>query len=457
MQISVVVIDSRSDKHPDWVQMCLESIQKQTHPVDEIIVIDNKKRDKTIGKCWNDAVKEAEGEWIFFVGDDCFIARDRVQVMLNHIDHDMPCVTTYMTMFDEKEYKAVQRPCTGMWKKSYLLEHPFNEDLDKGIDREYFEEAVKRGDSYHLIPYYFGHYDRRHDDHRSGKVTMSYPKKTDIYVTSSGGVNFITPLVAEWRKTKQVFTTSQPFDPLINTDLIWCEWANANAVTVANFKTKAKKILRLHSYEAYTPFIYYIDFKAFDKVIFIAEHIKEYVESKIGKLDNAVVIPVGIDVDKFKFVEKEKNNKICYAGEISRKKGIGELFLIANSLPEYEFHIAGKFKEDDVAVYFNEKKPKNVFLHPFSYNLQKFFEDKTYFINTSLREGNPITVLESMACGLKPLINNWVGADKIYNKYVFKNIFDIKILLDDYNPKEYREFAEQFNFKKTFEKINEYI
>ena len=29
-----------------------------------------------------------------------------------------------------------------------------------------------------------------------------------------GGINFISPLVNEWKKTKQVFLAAQPFDPL---------------------------------------------------------------------------------------------------------------------------------------------------------------------------------------------------------------------------------------------------
>lgn len=460
MKISVVVIDSRSHQHPDWVQTCKGSILNQTRPVDELIVVDNTDRSKTIGKCWNEAVADAEGDWVFFVGDDCFIARDCVQVMLNHADDKINCVTTFMTMFDEKKYKVVQRPCTGMWKRDYLLKYPFNETLDKGIDREYYEEAVKRGDAYHLIPYYFGHYDRRHDDHRSGKVTMSIPEKSDIYVTSSGGVNFVTPLVAEWRKTKKVFTSAQPFDPLIKADIIWCEWANDNAVRVADFKTDAKKFLRLHSYEAFSPYIYQIDFEKFDKVFFIADHIKEFVESKIGKIENAVVVPVGINTSKFS-IGKNKNPKyVAYAGQISRKKGVGELILIANSFPDYWFYVAGKFVEDDVARYFNENKPRNIIIEPFSYDLNKFFENKSFIINTSLREGNPITVAEAMSCGLRPIVNNFIGAKDLYKpEWVYKNIRDIGRMLEgENNPQEYRDYVtDKWNLDETILRINEIL
>lgn len=459
MQISVVVIDSRSKIHPDWVETCKDSILKQTRPVDELIIVPNTDKKKKIGEAWNEAVKEATGDWIFFVGDDCFLARDCVQVMMNHADTQLPCVTTFMTMFDEKEYKVVQRPCTGMWKRDYLLKHPFNETLDKGVDREYFEEAVKRGDGYYLIAYYFGHFDRRHDDHRSGKVILEAPQETEIYVTSNGGVNFISPLVREWKKEHEVFLASQPFEPNTKSDIIWCEWANENAIRVADYKTEARKFLRLHSYEAFDKWIYYIDFSKFEKVFFIADHIKEFVESKVGKIPNAVVVPVGVETDKFSIGEIKNVKYVAYAGQISRKKGAGELILIANSFPDYEFFVAGKFVEDDVARVFNENIPENIHLEPYSYNLNEFFRNKSYIINTSLREGNPITVLEGMSAGLFPIVNNWIGANNIFNGYTYKNFNQLNILLHSQpNPKKYREFVkENYDFNKTIANYNEYI
>jgi glycosyltransferase involved in cell wall biosynthesis len=362
-----------------------------------------------------------------------------------------------MTAFDEetKLYAPIQRICTGMWRRDYLLKYPFSEKLLKGVDREYLEEVKKRGDLGISIHTNFGYYYRKHDlPSCAGKIIFK-KDVSQIYVLPTYR-SFIDPLVSKWKKDKTVYVSSEPFDPLLadEAEMIFCEFLSQNAVEVAKYDCKAFKILRLHSYEAFSPLIHYIDFSKFDLVIFVVEHIKEFVESKIGKLENAVVIPVGVKLLPFK--EKEKNNKICYAGEISRKKGIGELFILAKELPEYEFHIAGKFKEEDIARWFYFKKPDNVFLEPYSYDLPKFFEDKTYFINTSLREGNPITVLEAMSAGLKPLISDWVGSE-IYGEYVFKNLSSLKKLLNEFNPKEYREFAENYDFEKIYPQIEEIL
>lgn len=463
--ISVVCVNSRGDKHPLWLQTAVDSVKKQTVEC-ELILIDNIGRKKTIGQCFNEGARQAKYDLVLFLGDDDWISQEYCSVLLQYAlaYPNFVMYSTNMTAFDEKEkiYSVLQRICTGMWRKDYLLKYPFNETLRRGIDREYIQEMQKRGDVGMTINSNYGYYYRKHDDYSSsGKIVFKEDNKTDIYVLTSS-TNFIDPLVARWQKNNEVFVSTAPFNPLIadNAKVIWCEWLRQDAIDASKYECKAKKILRLHSYEAFSPLIYYVNFKKFDKVIFIAEHIKDFVESKVGKIENAVVIPVGIDVSKFNLNGKVRNNKIAYAGEISRKKGIGELLLLANTFSEYEFHIAGKFTEEDVARVFNENKPDNVFIEPYSYDLNKFFEDKTYVLNCSLREGNPITVLEGMACGCHPIINNWIGAVDLFDEEsVYSNIYEFgKILEKGYFPKEYRQFVEDnFNIEKTFKQIDEII
>ncbi len=73
-------------------------------------------------------------------------------------------------------------------------------------------------------------------------------------------------------------------------------------------RQKIKKIIcRLHSYEAFTSYIYEINWSNVDKVIFVAEHIKRLVLSKIFIPQHKVyVIPNGIDLNKQEFKERKK-------------------------------------------------------------------------------------------------------------------------------------------------------
>lgn len=456
--LSFIVIDSRSDKHPDWVGVCINSIMEQIEEV-ELILVDNVGREKTIGQCWNEGVREAKGEWCVFVGDDDWVAPDYSQILRQYIEkvkgRRIVNVSTNMTAYEEATGRnsALARQSTGAWLRKYLLAHPFNEELKKGVDREYIEEMVKRGDQALIVQYYFGYFYRKHDDYSCAGDIQFIKETKDIYFICNNKA-FLEPITGKIN----CFVDNR-FTPKLaeKAKVIWCEWLNEHAFSVADFKCDAKKILRIHSFEAFHDDIKYIDLSKFDTVVFVAEHIKEFVDTRHGKLDNAIVVPNGVQVDKFT-LKRERNNKIAYAGYLSRKKGIGELELIARSLPDYKFHVAGKFQEDDVAWYFRERLPDNVIIEPWQYDINRWFQDKTYILNTSMRESQGMSVMEGMACGLKPIVRDWIGAREIYGD-TWSSTDDIKQMLEsEYEPERYREYIEQnYNFKTTFNKIQELI
>ena len=463
--ISFVVIDSRSDKHPYWVNDCIKSIESQSIPI-ELLVVNNIGRKKTIGECWNLAVKQAKCDWVCFIGDDDFVSFDYAKVLWDWINDsekrggNVVNIATYMTAFEDKTGKktALARQSTGAWKKEYLLEYPFNEALESGVDREYIEESIKRQKLTTIIEYYFGYFYRKHEDYSCAGEISFIEKPADYLFVTSNRI-FLSPITE--RLAKEIGRENIIITPHVNPELlekakvIWVEWANDKAVEIANYKTDAKKILRLHAYEAFSDVIKKLDLNKFDIVIFIDEYIKDYIERQYGKVKGAVVIPNGVDLDKFTFNKHPKNNKIAYAGYLTRKKGIGELLLIAKSLPEYEFHLAGRFQEDDIADWFCYKKPDNVFIHAWQYDINEWYKDKTYILNTSMRESQAMSIMEGMACGLKPLVNDWIGASEIYGEYVYKNIEDLKRLLVSYKPEVYRDFVQNYDLNDIYDKIFE--
>lgn len=460
--ITVVMIDSRSDAHPDWVQTAINSVKRQVYPV-KLIVVNNVGRKHTIGKCWNDAVKQVDTPWVLFLGDDDWITPDYCQMLSNYARRDdlkhAVCVTTHMTVFrdyaDGERYKELPRPCTGMWRREYLLQYPFNEKLPKGIDREYFEEAEKRGDTRILIHYHAGYHYRQHDDYScAGKIQLK-TSSGDIYVNSRYPLH-TTPIVERLKKHYDVVIDNHPFDPQAaeGARVIWCDWGNEEAAKISRYETPARKVLRIHAYEAYTSMLHYIDLNAFDKVIFVADHIRDYCQAVLKRrIENAVVIPNGVDLKGFRPPRgKRRNHRIAYAGELSRKKGSQLLLFMAEHFPEYAFHVAGKFVEPDFAQYWHARAPENVILEPYSYDLNKFFEDKTYFLLTSPREGCNVTTLQAMAAGLKPLVYDHVGASDIFGPYVFRDLPEFSMLLDEVDHREYRAYVEaNYSIEKIFE------
>jgi len=454
LNISAVIVDSRGDIHPEWVEMAVQSIKDQFRLPDEVVMVENRDRSKTIGECYNLAVKQAKGDYIVFLDDDDWWARDYIQLLETYAINEPNYIawTTWMMAYNDydndpnrgKFSPLVDRIHRGLWKRDYLLKYPYDETLPKGIDRVHIEEVRKRGDRILALKHYFGYYYRKHSDY-SCAIPINFSMEFKDILIVATQKNFIVPIRNKIGGDKCSIIT-QPFTPVFatNAKVIWCEWGNENAIAISKFETEAKKILRIHAYEVYGANLSYIKFDGFDKVIFIAPHIKRFAESKVGKIENAVIIKNGINLEDFPFIKKEKNNKIAWAGYIGRKKGIDLLMHLANENPDYEFHVAGKYDEEDIADWINNKKPDNFILHEWQYDIKEFFKDKTYILNTSPREGCPVTVLEGMAMGLKPILNDWIGADEQFGKeYVFKNAKEFRQILEsDYEPEKYRKFIE---------------
>lgn len=451
--ISVILINSRGKSHPEWLNLAINSVKKQMVAC-ELIIINNLENKKTIGKCWNEGVKLSKGDWCFFLGDDDFISDDYLFVLSNIAKKTKsPMVTSYRTTFREDQQQSFPQEeiVTGMWKKEYLEKYPFNEELKRGVDREYIDKVKLRGDTHTTAYYHYGYFYRKHNDLSCAGDVKFIEKPKNYFITKYPA--FIQEIS---KRVDGYISNKVEFEVLDNAEIVWCDFATENAITVANYECNAKKILRIHSFDAYSEAIKYIDLDKF-QVVFVAKHIQDYVVKRYG-VKNSIVIPNGIDLNKFEFKDRKKNNKIAYAGYLSRKKGIGELLLIAKSLPDYEFHLAGKFQEDDVTEYM-QTLPENVFLNSWQYDLNEFYKDKSYIINTSLRESQAMSVIEGMACGLKPIVNNWLGAKDIYDaKYIYENIKDIESILNsDYKPKEHRQFAENYDFEKLYPKIEQLL
>ena len=118
------------------------------------------------------------------------------------------------------------------------------------------------------------------------------------------------------------------------------------------------------------------------------------------------------------------------------------LFEIAKNYPQMEFHIAGKYQELDLENWVINQEMDNVTLYPWQSNLNEFYSDKSYIINTSVREGCPVATLEAMACGLQPVILNWPGAKQIFDGYQIFDSHDIVFNYLDVDFETNRNFVQ---------------
>lgn len=463
--ISVVIIDSRSEQHPAWVDRCLQSVTNQFHKPIEVIVVKNTDKSKSIGECWNKAIPQAKGKWVLFVGDDDYISEDYLQalgVYIRKFERNgmrIDAISTYMTVFDEdmEGMGLLSRPPMGCYRTDYIKQFRFNESLKRGVDRQFLEERKKEGIVYVIIPHHHGYYYRQHSESTCARVGIVQEAKP-IYMLATWP-HFLRPIAD--RLGDDVYFSNHAYEEQFGNEaeVIWCDWANENAILVSQHRTKARKILRVHAYEVYREWVHHIDYDAFDHVIFVADHIRNHLEKRIGKrLKNGIVIPNGIDLKRFELSNHYRNDDIAWVGNLDNKKGAQMLLLLAQQTQDYNFHVIGNVVQDDIKQLFNYRDLNNIIFHPYTDHIEEFYHGKSYILNTSPREGCPVSVLEAMACGLKPVIYNWEGSKQFLSpRFVFDTPYEFhKILEDTWTPFEYRAFVEErHDFEEMYKKFKQ--
>ena len=143
---------------------------------------------------------------------------------------------------------------------------------------------------------------------------------------------------------------------------------------------------------------------------------------------------------------------------------------IINKLKEvdnkYQLHVGGDFQDPRYFVYFNyiRKEMKiedNFILHGWIDNVEEFLEDKDYILSTSIHEGHPYNILESMARGIKPIIHNYSGSKEQWpNELIYNTIDEAveKITEQTYDSEGYRRFIEDnYSLEKQIDLIEKII
>lgn len=141
--------------------------------------------------------------------------------------------------------------------------------------------------------------------------------------------------------------------------------------------------------------IKYFNKSKWDKTIVKTDNMKKYLN-----INDAIVIPNGVDLNKFEFIQRE--NAINFTGFEKSKKHI--LFMSNPDRPEKNFNLA-----QQACDLLNDK---NIDLHTI-YNIPHdkipyYYYSADLLLFTSLSEGSPNVIKEAMACNL-PIVSTDVG------------------------------------------------
>lgn len=241
-------------------------------------------------------------------------------------------------------------------------------------------------------------------------------------------------------------------------DIIWCEWVDENAITVARMPRPDKVVFtRLHGYEAIEAgYPAQVDWRNVDALVSVSKQMLEYTESRYGTLPVAhkTVIHNAIDLTKYPFRPRKPGKDIAYLSLLNNKKNIAFLVLLAREFSDYTFHISGRWQDARLEEFFwyskDTGKLDNLVFTGWHHHATGFLDGKNYLLNTSLWESFSFAIHEACAMGIKPLVHKWVSVDEFIPKNLqWGTVGELKALLDGpYESHRYREMAEAYDVRK---------
>jgi tetratricopeptide (TPR) repeat protein len=254
-------------------------------------------------------------------------------------------------------------------------------------------------------------------------------------------------------------------------DISWFEWCTNLAVIGSKQPKVCKNIIRLHRYEAYEQWPQLINWTNVDALITVGNSfVRDALLRKVPYIESytpIVTIPNGVNLEKFTFADRTRGKNIAFLSNLRMVKNPAFVLQCMQKLhymdSEYRLFFGGLFQDETLEQYLKYMVDvlglrDVVFFDGRQDDVGSWLRDKHYIVSTSLIESQGMGLLEAMACGLKPVIHNFPGANQIYPSEFLFNIaeeFCRHILCEQYEPQKYRRFVEEnHTLKNQLPKIN---
>ena len=183
-------------------------------------------------------------------------------------------------------------------------------------------------------------------------------------------------------------------------DVVFVEFLHELGHAVTRHSKKPVYI-RIHRTELDKPSLFKkVNWANVKAVIAVSEHYSKLMRSHIPKEVPIVVIPPGVDADKWPF-QPSTSGKLCtWAIPTARKRIYGLMLALRN----YPLYIGGFSAQDRIIVDAIQRHSLPHILEPEA-KFPKWQWDKEYYIHNALDESFGVAIAEAMLSGLIPLVH----------------------------------------------------
>ena len=244
-------------------------------------------------------------------------------------------------------------------------------------------------------------------------------------------------------------------------DLAWYEWAEGDALDIADYTAQKPLLCRVHPNMANTDREQKIRFEHVDHWLFAAPGTERSFRSRHkDRLGDAAtsMIPTGVEVETIEFdPRKQSNGHIALYAPLGPEDNPTLLLQIIDALVEqddrFNVHITGAAQHPGLAAYVrHQAEALGVDDHIHFYGAitsgerDVWLDQCTYVLSTRMMDSDWTGVIEGMARGLKPIIHAFPGAEQLFAPNMLFHTVDEAVeqfVDEDPQPEQYRRFAQR--------------
>lgn len=308
------------------------------------------------------------------------------------------------------------------------------------------------------------------------EVIQSKRPKIAFFCGLKGDTKFLTDIYEYTRRRylvqySEAQDIEQMYEVMKSSDISWFEWCTDMVVEASKLPKVCKNIVRLHRFEAYNNWPSRVRWENIDMLITVGNSfVKDALVGQVPDIENRtrlVTVPNGINLDRFKFIDRGRGKNLACVGYLNMRKNPMFLLQCMQKLhyidSGYKLFFAGNFQDPMLEQYIRHmvnslKLSDVVFFDGWQMDMNSWLQDKHYIVSCSIGESQGMGILEGMACGLKPVIHNFPGARETFpTEFLFSisEEFCEQVLGGTYEPVRYRKFIEEnYPLKSQLNKIN---
>lgn len=304
----------------------------------------------------------------------------------------------------------------------------------------------------------------------------------NITLFDSWNRKFSGPIIDHWEKLGHNIRFNPTWEQAIGADLnFFYQSDNVAVEATTNKQLTGKTFIQCVDIEVWAGQATAVKWDRVDGAIFMAEHLKKYVENQISFPCPVKLIKPGIALDKWTLRPPSTpttvpTRKIAYVVGDRRIWDVKRFDIALQLLRDlldadkdhiWQLHVRGTYsshaqynaycqylqkdlKLDDYVVWYEDRVE----------DLNAWLDDKDFFLLPSTKEAFSYATAEAMAKGIKPIINNWESSRDNWGPYVCETYGQMlaEMLKGENKPEEYRKYVEDnYDEKRYLKELCEFM